>query len=62
MFKALLKHNWKTTIAGLLTGAALGYVGYTTGQPELMLAGATAAAGGILGSDATAGIKGAASN
>lgn len=33
--------NWKTTLAGLITGAALGYAGYTTGNPELMIAGAT---------------------
>lgn len=62
MFKLLLKHNWKTTIAGLITGGMLGYVGYTTGQPEMMIAGATAAAGGIMGSDAAEGIKGSASN
>jgi hypothetical protein len=58
ILKRLLKHNWKTTIAGLITGGALGYVGYTTGQPELMIAGATAAAGGILGQDAVSGVKG----
>lgn len=52
IIKTLLKHNWKTTLAGLITGGALGYVGYTTGNPELMIAGATAAAGGILGADA----------
>jgi len=58
MFKLLLKHNWKTTIAGLITGGALGYAGYQTGNYELMIAGATAAAGGILGQDAVKGIKG----
>lgn len=43
--------NWKTTLAGLITGGALGYVGYTTGKPELILAGASAIAGGLLGKD-----------
>lgn len=55
--KKAVKHsfltNWRTTLAGLITGAALGYAGYTTGNPELMIAGATAAAGGILGKDST---------
>ena len=45
--------NWRTTLAGLITGAALGYAGYSTGNPELMLAGATAAAGGIIGKDSS---------
>lgn len=62
ILKSLLKVNWKTTIAGLLTGGMMAYVGYSQGQPELMLAGAGAAAGGILGKDAFAsGIKGEAS-
>ena len=52
MFKQLLKVNWKTTLAGLITGGMMGYVGYTTGQPELLMAGAAAAAGGIMGQDA----------
>lgn len=43
--------NWKTTLSGVITGAALGYAGYTTGNPELIIAGATAAAGGILSKD-----------
>jgi hypothetical protein len=50
--KKLIFRNWKTTITGLATGAALGYVGYTTAQPELIMAGATAAVGGIVSSDA----------
>lgn len=58
MWKSLLKHNWKTTVAGLLTGGMMGYAGYKTGNYELMIAGATAAAGGILGSDAVQGVKG----
>ena len=58
MFKLLLSHNWKTTFAGLITGGALGYVAYTTGNPEMYIAAASAAAGGILGSDAVSGIKG----
>jgi len=45
--------NWRTTLAGLITGAALGYAGYSTGNPELIIAGATAAAGGIIGKDST---------
>jgi len=52
--KKLIFRNWKTTITGLATGAALGYVGYTTAQPELIMAGATAAVGGIVGSDVKA--------
>ena len=50
--KKLLGKNWKTTLAGIITGGALGYVGYTTGKPELILAGASAVAGGLLGKDA----------
>ena len=52
IFTSIFKRNWRTTIAGLITGGALGYAGYTTGNPELIIAGATAAAGGILGKDA----------
>ena len=52
MLKSLFVRNWKTTLTGILTGGALGYAGYATGNPELILAGATAAAGGIMGSDA----------
>jgi len=44
--------NWKTTLSGVVTGAALGYAGYATGNPELILAGVTAAAGGIMAKDA----------
>lgn len=58
IIKKLLKHNWKTTFAGLITGGALGYVAYTTGNPEMYIAAASAAAGGILGQDAVSGIKG----
>lgn len=52
MLKTLFARNWKTTLTGIITGGALGYAGYATGNPELILAGATAAAGGIMGSDA----------
>jgi len=52
ILKKLLFRNWQTTLTGLITGAALGYVGYSTAQPELILAGVTAAVGGIAGSDA----------
>ena len=59
IIKKLLKHNWKTTFAGLITGGALGYVAYTTSNPEMYIAAASAAAGGILGQDAvSSGIKG----
>lgn len=44
--------NWKTTLSGVITGAALGYAGYATGNPELIIAGATAATGGLLAKDA----------
>lgn len=43
--------DWKTTISGLVTGAALGYAGYASGNPELILAGAAAATGGLLSKD-----------
>ena len=32
--------SWKSTLFGLISGAAIGYAGYSTGNPELMLAGA----------------------
>jgi hypothetical protein len=38
--KGAVATNWKTTLFGLLSGAAVGYAGYTSGNPELMLAGA----------------------
>ncbi len=44
--------NWKTTLSGVITGAALGYAGYTSGDPELIIAGATAFTGGLLAKDA----------
>lgn len=31
--------NWKTTLSGIVTGAAVGYFGYKTGNYELVLAG-----------------------
>ena len=52
ILKSLFVRNWKTTLTGIITGGALGYAGYATGNTELILAGATAAAGGIMGSDA----------
>lgn len=53
ILKSLFARNWKTTLTGIITGGALGYAGYSTGNPELIIAGATAAAGGIMGRDAT---------
>ena len=49
ILKSLFVRNWKTTLTGIITGGALGYAGYATGNPELILAGATAAAGGHYG-------------
>lgn len=43
--------NWKTTLFGLLTGAALGYAGYKTGNPELIVAGIGAAGFGTASKD-----------
>jgi hypothetical protein len=58
MLKKLLRHNWKTTISGAITGAALGYVAYSTGNPELFVAAAGAFGTGLMGKDAVDGIKG----
>lgn len=52
MFNLLFKRNWKTTIAGLVTGGALGYAGYSTGNYELMVAGFSAFTTGVLAKDA----------
>jgi len=52
MMKSLFVRNWKTTLSGLITGGALGYAGYATGNPELFLAGAAAVTGGVVGRDA----------
>ena len=49
ILKSLFVRNWKTTVTGIITGGALGYAGYATGNTELILAGATAAAGGVVG-------------
>lgn len=46
-----MKKNWKTTLLGILTGAALGYAGYKTGNYELILAGASAAGLGTIAKD-----------
>lgn len=43
--------NWKTTLFGWLTGAALGYAGYKTGNPELIIAGFGAAGFGMSSKD-----------
>lgn len=51
IFKTLFVRNWKTTISGLVTGGAIGYAGYTTGNPELVFAGVTAIIGGVVGKD-----------
>lgn len=57
--KMLAKHNWKTTLSGAITGAALGFVAYSTGNPELYVAAAGAFTTGLFGKDAqTEGIKG----
>ena len=45
--------NWKSTLFGLIGGAAMGYAGYSTGNPELILAGAGVAMQGISSKDAT---------
>jgi hypothetical protein len=43
--------DFRTTLASAITGAALGYAGYVTGNPELFVAGAGAFAGGLLSKD-----------
>ena len=43
--------NWQTTLFGLLQAAALGYVGYKTGNTELFVAAAAALAGGAVAKD-----------
>lgn len=48
----MLLKNWRTTLSGVVTGAALGYAGYATGNPELIIAGGAAAVNGIMGTDA----------
>jgi outer membrane lipoprotein SlyB len=58
ILKKLLKHDWKTTISGAITGAALGFVAYKTGNPEMYVAAAGAFATGLMGKDAVEGIKG----
>ena len=52
ILKTLFKRNWKTTLGGAITGAALGYAGYSTGNPELMVAAFGAFATGVMGKDA----------
>ena len=32
--------SWKSTLFGLISGAAVGYAGYASGNPELIVAGA----------------------
>ena len=46
MIKKRINNDLLTTLLGLATGAALGYAGYKTGNPELYLAGLTAATQG----------------
>ena len=43
--------SWMTTLMGLITGAALGYVGYSTGNPALIVAGLGAAGFGTAAKD-----------
>lgn len=43
--------NPKTTLSGLLMGVALGYLGYRTGNPELIIAGLGAAGFGVAAKD-----------
>jgi hypothetical protein len=43
--------NWKTTLFGALQAAALGYVGYKTGDSVMVLAAASALVGGIAAKD-----------
>lgn len=43
--------DFRTTLASAITGAALGYAGYVTGNHELIIAGASAFAGGLLSKD-----------
>lgn len=47
------KKNWKSTLAGLITGVALGYAGYKSGNYELIIAGLSAAGLGTAAKDST---------
>lgn len=47
-----LKKDWKTSVTGLVTAGLLGYAGYTTGNPALMLAAAGIMTNGVLSKDA----------
>jgi hypothetical protein len=44
--------NWKTTLSGLLTGAALAFAGYKTGNNEMIMAGVLAVIQGFVSKDA----------
>lgn len=43
--------NWRTTLSGLISGGAVGFAGYTTGNPELMIAGAGMIVAGFASKD-----------
>jgi len=43
--------NWMSTLAGMITGGALAYAGYKSGNMEMMIAGASAATAGLVAQD-----------
>ena len=47
-----LKKDWKTSVTSLVTAGLLGYAGYTTDNPTLMLAAAGLMVNGVLSKDA----------